>query len=1699
MAFDQSISPYFNDYDEDKKFLQILFKPEKAVQTRELNQIQSILQKQIDRVGKHLFKDGSMIMPGEVNLDIDFKYVKITTLLSFDDLSSSIGGRVVGQTSGTEAELKTVTDAENLDPITLFVKYNDSGTTGTDGYFRDNETLDIYDSSNAFIGTVTCDETGIGSAAYIQKGIYFINGYFQIVSDQIKVLDKYTNVSSYRVGLTVNESTINADGDNSLYDNAAGSINFTAPGADRFKIDLILDKKDLTSIDDTDFIELMRIKDSVIQSKVRNTDYAVLEETLARRTFDESGDYIIDRFDIDLEEHLDTGTNNGILTIADGGDESKFAVLLDPGKAYVRGFEVETESTTLIEAEKARDTRNANNAVSNILIGNYVTVNTTTSLPDIDAYDTVDFKNGSNVTQGTARIRGVEYINGTDWKIYLFDLKNNSGVFDVSFISNSTKIVDTDANEYLLTNNNELSETDRNSLLFRLPYNNAKTLKDISNNVDTSYTIIRQYDVVSNTSGEISLSAGADEVFAGYSTSNYILALADGSSIIDLTGKVTLGGSPIGKSVTIDSLTVSTAYRLYATITKQISVEKTKTSTTLSLSNQTLSSGVLSLGKADVYKITNIIKNGTSTVVSEWFDLETGKTENYYGISSLVLKDGFPDPGAIDITVEYFSHSPGDYFSVDSYSSINYTDIPTETINNEDVSLSDIIDFRPRINDAGTNFSGAGSSYSNFPKPNTFFRTDFDYYLNRIDKVFLSYTGEFMIQKGASSVYPKEPLTPQNAMHLYTLEIPAYTKKIEDINVTSVEHRRYSMKDIGKLEQRINRLEYYTTLNALEKETSDMQILDSNGDNRFKNGFLVDPFNDHSIGDITHVDFKCSIDTEEGRLRPEFYMEGDDLEYNETSSSNIQKTNNYITLPYTEQDLITQDSASVVINVNPYAVFSWEGDLKLNPARDSWIDVKYTTPKLLEKTKVVENKITQLWGWWKYRWYGYKYRNNYYDYRLNNSIYRREYDDYENYLYGVGARRYWKALPRPTETLSQQTIGDKIIDRAATPFIRSRTIDIIGKGFKPNTRLYPFFDNVNVTSNCKPDGGNFGDAIITNGAGNVDLTFVIPNTSTLRFRTGIRDFILLDNTEKDLDAAQTSGVARYVAKGLTNIRQKTILSTKEITKYSYIHATQPVFNPIQPSKPVKIPTRPPVIYTSTPNSTTNDVIRPRLEQMKFNRKVCKWRDPIAQSFLIDSSGGAFITSIDIFFSTKDDNVPISVELRDMVNGYPGPNVLPGGVVTLQSSSVNISDDATLATTFTFDSPVYIQEGSEMCFVVMANSTKYNMWIGKLGEKIIGTNRIISKQPYAGVMFKSQNNSTWTADQESDVKFTIRSANYNTGVVGEIVLNNVSVKDVLLDTDPIETSNGSNVLKIKHSNHGLFVGSKVLISGALTGNGIPANEINLLQTVTNIIDYDNFEIQVTTNANETGFFGGSDILCGNNNTFNTLSLNANEMVIPGTTIDWTIQTTTGQTVGGTETPWVQSATETVVINGDDNDFIVPMTVLNDDEETSQLSGNRSLIVKGYLRSDSTNISPVVDLDGTTAVYISNIINNPVTLNEDNITNGGNAVSKYLTKTSRLTLPATSLKVFLDINRPQGSEVKVYYKVANTEKELNDVEWVEFTGLSINNESDDGLFYENEFGNDNLGEFSAYRIKIVMLANSSSLVPQCDRLRVMALGT
>ena len=215
--------------------------------------------------------------------------------------------------------------------------------------------------------------------------------------------------------------------------------------------------------------------------------------------------------------------------------------------------------------------------------------------------------------------------------------------------------------------------------------------------------------------------------------------------------------------------------------------------------------------------------------------------------------------------------------------------------------------------------------------------------------------------------------------------------------------------------------------------------------------------------------------------------------------------------------------------------------------------------------------------------------------------------------------------------------------------------------------------------------------------------------------------------------------------------------------------------------------------------------------------------PLAQTFTIqsedeDKAGGRFLTSVDLYFESKHSDIPIGLEIRETINGYPGQKVLPYSQAVRYPSRVSTSPTAATATRFQFGAPVYVMENVEYALVVKTHLPDYKIWITNLGDEEIGGTRNISTQPHAGVLFKSSNNSTWSASPTEDLKFTIRAAKFTTNTEGTITLRNDTVISKILPQNPLVFTNGNTELKVNtHFPHGMYsTDNNVLIDGATSG-------------------------------------------------------------------------------------------------------------------------------------------------------------------------------------------------------------------------------------------------------------------------------------------
>ena len=164
-----NVSPYYDDYDEDKAFLRVLFRPGYAVQGRELTQLQTILQKQSSRLGDHIFKDGSKVLGGELTLDTEVSYLK----LSSSDTASTFADGVISDTSvtvgagTTRAQVVATVNAVGSDAPTLILKFL-SGTA-----FSAGSTIYLEGSTSTTATVAATTPAGDSSIVSINRGVYF--------------------------------------------------------------------------------------------------------------------------------------------------------------------------------------------------------------------------------------------------------------------------------------------------------------------------------------------------------------------------------------------------------------------------------------------------------------------------------------------------------------------------------------------------------------------------------------------------------------------------------------------------------------------------------------------------------------------------------------------------------------------------------------------------------------------------------------------------------------------------------------------------------------------------------------------------------------------------------------------------------------------------------------------------------------------------------------------------------------------------------------------------------------------------------------------------------------------------------------------------------------------------------------------------------------------------------------------------------------------------------------------------------------------------------------------------------------------------------------------------------------------------------------------------------------------------------------
>ena len=462
-----NVAPYFDDFDADNDYYKVLFKPGYPVQARELTTLQSILQNQVEKFGQHFFKEGAKVIPGNTSYSTTYYAVQIDNaylgLEVADYINQIVGSKITGETSGVTAVVNEVLLANESErgSTTLYINYISSNTNNNlTQTFADGELLNaditissantVIASGEPFASTVISSAASTASAFFINDGVYFAKGEFLNVDTETLILDQYSNTPSYRIGLLITEDVISSDIDPTLNDNSKGFNNYSAPGADRLKITCSLHKKELDDFDDNNFVELATVNNGVLRSKKQVSNYSVLEDELARRTYAESGDYYVKPFGLEVKESLNNGKGNRGVFNSDqltygGSSPSEDLILyqVSPGKAFVKGYEIETIAPTFLDAQKTRTTTTLKTQQINYNTGASLQLNRVYSGPTIGIGNTYvlslqDSRVGASGTVGAGKEIGVARVydftlesgsyssgkpNENEWNISLYDIQ----------------------------------------------------------------------------------------------------------------------------------------------------------------------------------------------------------------------------------------------------------------------------------------------------------------------------------------------------------------------------------------------------------------------------------------------------------------------------------------------------------------------------------------------------------------------------------------------------------------------------------------------------------------------------------------------------------------------------------------------------------------------------------------------------------------------------------------------------------------------------------------------------------------------------------------------------------------------------------------------------------------------------------------------------------------------------------------------------------------------------------------------------------------------------------------------------------------------------------------------------------------------------------------------------------------------------
>ena len=1133
---------YKDDYIDSDGYHKVLFNSGRALQGRELNQLQTILQKQVTRLGNNLFMDGAAVTPKSSGAScdvVDYIVVESLNLAAGITVSSYIGKEFKGaeQTGSDGLKFKIIqaVDAVGTSKPVLYGRYtsaNQDAASSTDVQttplvFPENLTLTFIDGSGLPTMTVhqktateTIVSTGRGVLFSIQSAEFYTQGHFVLAPKQTIVISKYAASVDVEVGFKVVQDIVTTEDTDDLYDNQGSRPNLSSPGADRYRIRMILTPKSSIA-EGEDFVSFASVRGSkIIQIKSGTENYNEIEKRMAQRHSATHGNFIVQDFDMQFRD-------------ADDSDEMIYSIpAAEQGvvpEAFLDGYYL--QHNVPIEYRSPKPLTFVSETAQNMATEykNYVRIDGTTQTlkntnlgnfgATITTQKRLSLVNAAGGVIGNTRLKSIVDRNTADtdtYRLYLYgtEMIGAGNIRDVVSIAPHDALtskaipVREDSNLYI-------EEPTLNTSLFRIPGGRVKSV------LPTEITVQRM-ESKPFTANALTITSNVQEDLIARGE---WLFINQGLNTVDPIGS---GGVNIAASGGVETATVTTSTAAgtmdcYYYVQKNAPVARVKTFKEATFTATRTSAGAAA---GDVFEFTDLYDGvqiisaldsaaGTIDYVND-VDFDGGQRDNYYGRVQL-RPDGIEDAvTSMVCRVRYFEHaSGGDFFSVNSYNIVSatnatandpefgYGDIPTYTspTSGDAYEMHNFIDFRPKLDIHADTMTTA--QRFEIPRDGDLLNFNVEYYNNRIDHVVLGYGDDLKalitVNKGEEAQQPVPPSIKQNQMILFDVFMNGNTKGVSDITFDRRRYRGYKMTDIAEMTDRITQIEETISLSALENEASNLLELTAGGDVRSKTGFFVDDFTkgmnltasflrNEFIDDESFA--TSSLDEENSTIHARLAMEQvgfiHDANNNVVAASgrgasstleNIVVKGDNAMLDYVEvlddslkQEMISWKGAANqdfeehgYYNVNPFNVFQGEGILRLNPARDTWFDTRRLPDKQTNAPLVTRelnaNLIPRTSVFSRTQVVNAWRVPGGWQKHSNGRLFQRTLVLSATQTFAVTqqVRRSIKS----DESVTKQ-INDRTVEVLSVPFMRQRRVFCNAQGLRPNTRYWLFMDGIKM-------------------------------------------------------------------------------------------------------------------------------------------------------------------------------------------------------------------------------------------------------------------------------------------------------------------------------------------------------------------------------------------------------------------------------------------------------------------------------------------------------------------------------------------------------------------------------------------------------------------------------------------------------------